>query len=61
MGEEEKRMAAIMAVFSMMQGSDDQQGQVGRQKGHIWAQDHRRLLSGRSPILHSKAGRSPWR
>ncbi|MDA0716015.1 MAG: hypothetical protein VW230_02900 [Candidatus Poseidoniales archaeon] len=61
MSEEEKRIAAIMAVMSLIEGSDDQRGQVGRQTGHVWAQDHRRMLSGRQSVLHQRASRSPWR
>ena len=56
----ELRMAAIAAVMAVTQQGDDP-GQVARQAGAAWSQDHRRMLSGQSSLMHARARRSPWR
>ena len=61
-GDELLRVAAIAAVLSMVDevGGPDP-SQIGRQSGSSWAQDHRRLASGRSGVLQHRQGRSAWK
>tara|TARA_B100001123_G_scaffold380190_1_gene449633 strand:+ start:240 stop:518 length:279 start_codon:yes stop_codon:yes gene_type:complete len=60
-GDEVLRMAAIAAVMSMLDAGGPDPSQAGRQGGPVWAQDHRRLASGRSSVLRMRQGRTAWR
>ena len=55
------RMAALAAVLAevMQQGEDP--GQVARKTGLAWSQDHRRMNTGQSSLMHQRASRSPWK
>jgi hypothetical protein len=58
--ETTRRMAAIAAVLSIVESSDDA-SQRGRQRGEAWSQDHRRMNMGRSSLMSYRSNRSPWR
>ena len=60
-GDEIRRMAAIAAVLSLLQGGGADPSQVGRQSGAAWALDHRRIASGMQSVLAERQGRSAWR
>ncbi|MBT3476467.1 MAG: hypothetical protein HN458_00790 [Euryarchaeota archaeon] len=55
------RMAAIAAVMSILTQSGDDPGQVARNPGLAWSQDHRRMSMGQSSLMHQRASRSPWK
>ncbi|MCH1422273.1 MAG: hypothetical protein L7U62_02115 [Candidatus Poseidoniaceae archaeon] len=55
------RMAAIAAVMSMLSQSGDDPGLVARKPGLAWSQDHRRMNTGQSSLMHHRASRSPWK
>ena len=59
--EETLRMAAIAAVMSMLSQGGDDPGQVARKPGLAWSQDHRRMNTGQSALMHRRASRSPWK
>ena len=58
--EATRRMAAIAAVFSLVESGDDA-SQRGRQRGEAWSQDHRRMNMGQSSLMNYRSNRSPWR
>ncbi|EHR76451.1 MAG: hypothetical protein MG2_0863 [uncultured Candidatus Poseidoniales archaeon] len=35
--------------------------QVARKPGLAWSQDHRRMNTGQSSLMHQRASRSPWK
>jgi len=55
------RMAAIAAVISMLSQNGDDPSQIARQPGLAWSQDHRRMNTGQSSLMHQRASRSPWK
>ncbi|MBT61402.1 MAG: hypothetical protein CMA63_07635 [Euryarchaeota archaeon] len=55
------RMAAIAAVYSMLTESGSNPGQIARQPGLPWSQDHRRMNMGMSSLMHARSSRSPWK
>ena len=55
------RMAAIAAVLAKVMQQGDDPGQVARKLGLAWSQDHRRINSGQSSLMHQRASRSPWK
>ncbi|RJU97063.1 MAG: hypothetical protein DWC00_01810 [Candidatus Poseidoniales archaeon] len=55
------RMAAIAAVLSMVDAGTDDPSIRGRQSGEAWAQDHRRIVMGKSSLMAQRSSRSPWR
>ena len=59
--EETLRMAAIIAVYSMLSNNGDDPGQVARKPGLVWSQDHRRMNMGQSSLMQKRASRSPWK
>ena len=54
------RAAALVAVLSMVSGSDDR-SQIGRELGSAWAQDHRRTRMGKSNLMEERRKRATWR
>ena len=54
------RAAALVAVLSMSQISDDR-ASLGRQLGPAWSQDHRRARMGQPNLMESHQKRSTWR
>lgn len=58
--EATRRMAAVAAVLSLLESTDDA-SQRGRRRGEAWSQDHRRMNMGRSSLMNHKSNRSPWR
>ena len=58
--EEMLRAAALVAVLSMVSGSDDR-SQIGRELGSAWAQDHRRTRMGKSNLMEERRKRATWR
>lgn len=60
-GDEILRMAAIVAVLSLLQAVGVDSSQAGRQSGAVWALDHRRIASGMQSVLAERQGRSAWR
>ncbi len=63
MGESmsELMMAAIAAVLAETQADGEDPGQLARQLGSAWSQDHRRQMTGKTSLMNARAGRSPWR
>ena len=59
--DELRRMAAIVAVLSLLQVGGPDPSQAGRQRGAAWALDHRRIASGMHSVLAERQGRSVWR
>ncbi|MFL2969252.1 MAG: hypothetical protein ACJZ63_00050 [Candidatus Poseidoniaceae archaeon] len=55
------RMAAIAAVIAEVTQQGDDPGQIARQPGLAWSQDHRRINTGQSSLMHRRASRSPWK
>ena len=55
------RMAAIAAVLAEVTQQGDDPGQVARNLGLAWSQDHRRINTGQSSLMHRRASRSPWK
>lgn len=58
--EDELRMAAIAAVLAVTQQQGEDPAQVARHLGKAWSQDHRRMVTGRSSLMHARSQRSPW-
>jgi len=54
-------MAAIAAVLAMLSQSGDDPSQIARKPGLAWSQDHRRMNTGQSSLMHQRASRSPWK
>ena len=54
------RAAALVAVMSMIETSDDR-SLLGRQLGSAWSQDHRRTRMGDSNLMEARQKRSTWR
>ena len=54
------RIAAIMAVLQIMNDGENE-ADVGREYGEAWAQDHRRMATGRSSLLRHRTGNTAWR
>tara|TARA_B100001564_G_C20439105_1_gene578176 strand:+ start:47 stop:241 length:195 start_codon:yes stop_codon:yes gene_type:complete len=59
--DETLRMAAIAAVLAMLSQSGDDPSQIARKPGLAWSQDHRRMNTGQSSLMHQRASRSPWK
>jgi hypothetical protein len=55
------RMAAIAAVLAEVMQQGEDVGQVARKAGLAWSQDHRRMNTGQSGLMHHRASRSPWK
>lgn len=55
------RMAALAAVLAEVTQQGDDPSQVARQLGLAWSQDHRRINTGQSSLMHRRASRSPWK
>lgn len=55
------RMAAIAAVLAEVMQQGEDAGQVARKPGLAWSQDHRRMNTGQSSLMHHRASRSPWK
>jgi len=55
------RMAAIAAVIAEVTQQGDDPAQIARQPGLAWSQDHRRINTGQSSLMHLRASRSPWK
>ncbi|HJM54627.1 MAG TPA: hypothetical protein QGI72_00100 [Poseidonia sp.] len=59
--KDELRMAAIAAVIAMTQQQGEDPAEIARNLGKAWSQDHRRMVTGRSSLMHARSQRSPWR
>jgi hypothetical protein len=55
------RMAAIAAVLAEVMQQGDDPAEVARKPGLAWSQDHRRMNTGQSSLMHQRASRSPWK
>lgn len=55
------RMAAIAAVLAEVMQQGDDPAEVARNPGLAWSQDHRRMNTGQSSLMHQRASRSPWK
>lgn len=55
------RMAAIAAVLAELAQQSEDVSLVARQPGLAWSQDHRRMNTGQSGLMHQRASRSPWK
>jgi|TARA_B110000003_G_scaffold274130_1_gene313339 hypothetical protein len=55
------RMAALAAVIAEVTQQGDDPAQIARKPGLAWSQDHRRLNTGQSSLMHRRASRSPWK
>ncbi|MDA7740441.1 hypothetical protein N8930_01535 [Euryarchaeota archaeon] len=55
------RMAAIAAVIAEVAQQGEDVSQVARKPGLAWSQDHRRMNTGQSSLMHQRASRSPWK
>ncbi|MDE0857735.1 MAG: hypothetical protein OSA38_04120 [Candidatus Poseidoniaceae archaeon] len=55
------RMAAIAAVLAEVTQQGEDPGQIARKPGLAWSQDHRRINTGQSSLMHRRASRSPWK
>ncbi len=58
--EEMLRAAALVAILSMVESSDDL-SQIGRDLGPAWAQDHRRTRMGKISLMEERRKRATWR
>ena len=58
--EELLRAVALIAVLSM-ENVTDERGEMGRQLGVAWSQDHRRTRMGAHNVLEHRRKRSTWR
>ena len=59
--DDELRMAAIAAVLAATRQQGEDPAEVARRPGKAWSQDHRRMVTGRSSLMHARSRRSPWR
>lgn len=61
MDDEILRIAAIMAIISMLEDQGDNPADVGRNPGNSWTQDHLRMNMGMNSLMNKRSQRSPWR